>query len=98
MSSDIAVITIPLTEWNEIKNNITTINKNLIELKGIGKPEFLTPKEVCELLKCSRNTFQSYIEKGYLEPVRINTKKYSKLLVKRSDVDYFLLSRSENKN
>ncbi|OWP81645.1 hypothetical protein BWK63_05005 [Flavobacterium covae] len=98
MESNIAVITVPLSDWLEVKNQLATINKSLLDLKGKDKAEYLTPKEVCELLKCSRNTFQSYIEKGFLEPVRMNTQKYSKVLVKRSDVDYFLLSRSENKN
>jgi excisionase family DNA binding protein len=94
MENNIAVISVPETEWVAIKNQLDTISKNLLELKGKNKAEFLTPKEVCELLKCSRNTFQSYIDKGFLEPIRMNTKKYSKVLVKRIDVDFFIESRS----
>ena len=94
MSADIAVITVPLSEWSEVKNQLQTISKSLLEMKGKDKAEFLTPKEVCELLKCSRNTFQSYIDKGFLEPIRMNTKKYSKVLVRRTDVDYFIESRN----
>ena len=94
MSTDIAVITVPLSEWSEVKNQLQTISKSLLEMKGKDKAEFLTPKEVCELLKCSRNTFQSYIDKGFLEPIRMNTKKYSKVLVRRTDVDYFIESRN----
>jgi excisionase family DNA binding protein len=93
MDNTIAVITVPLDEWTELKSQIKSIAKGLLEIKGKEKSEFLTPKEVCELLKCSRNTFQSYIDKGFLVPARMNTKKYSKILVKRSDVDYFLQSR-----
>ena len=93
MSTDIAVITVPLQEWNDLQNRLESIDKSLLEIKGKDKSEFLTPKEVCELLKCSRNTFQSYIEKGFLEPVRMKSEKYSKVLVKRVDVDYFLESR-----
>ncbi len=94
MENNIAVISVPETEWVAIKNQLDTISKNLLELKGKNKAEFLTPKEVCELLKCSRNTFQSYIDKGFLEPIRMNTKKYSKVLVKRIDVDFFIESRN----
>jgi len=96
MDSTIAVVTVPLDEWTELKNQVKSIAKGLLEIKGKEKSEYLTPKEVCELLKCSRNTFQSYIEKGLLEPIRMNTKKYSKILIKRSDVDYFLQSRIGN--
>ena len=94
MSADIAVITVPLSEWSEVKNQLQTISKSLLEMKGKDKAEFLTPKEVCELLKCSRNTFQSYIDKGLLEPIRMKSEKYSKVLIKRIDVDYFIETRN----
>ena len=93
-TSNIAVISVPVSEWLAVKNQLDTISKNLLELKGKDKAEFLTPKEVCELLKCSRNTFQSYIDKGFLEPIRMKSEKYSKVLIKRIDVDYFIESRS----
>lgn len=95
MENNIAVITVPLSEWSEVKNQLANIAKSLLEIKGKEKSEFLTPKEVCELLKCSRNTFQSYIDKGFLEPIRMKSEKYSKLLIKRVDVDYILAGRVE---
>ncbi len=97
-NTNIAVISVPLSEWSEVKNQLQNISKSLLELKGKDKSEFLTPKEVCELLKCSRNTFESYIEKGFLEPLRMQSKKYSKILVKRSDIDYFLQSRANTES
>jgi excisionase family DNA binding protein len=93
MEKNIAIITVPLDEWTEVKSQLNSISKNLLELNGKNKSEFLTPKEVCELLKCSRNTFQSYIDKGFLEPIRMKTEKYSKLLVRRVDVEFYLQSR-----
>ncbi|QZL00102.1 helix-turn-helix domain-containing protein [Flavobacterium psychrophilum] len=93
MDNNIAVITVPLVEWTDLKTQMQSIAKSLLEIKGKDKSEFLTPKEVCELLKCSRNTFQSYIDKGFLIPVRMKSEKYSKVLIKRVDVDYFLQSR-----
>ena len=96
MENNIAVITVPLNEWKDLKNQMQNIAKSLLEIKSQEKSEFLTPKEVCELLKCSRNTFQSYIDKGFLEPIRMKSQKYSKVLIKRVDVEYYLQSRIEN--
>ena len=96
MSTDIAVITVPLQEWNDLQNRLESIDKSLLEIKGKGKSEFITPNEVCELLKCSRNTYQSYIQKGLLEPIKMKSEKYSKLLFKRVDVEYYLNSRIGN--
>ena len=73
MEKNIAVITVPLDEWTEVKTQLNTISKTLMEMNGNAKSEFLTPKEVCELLKCSRNTFQSYIDKGLLTPIKMKT-------------------------
>lgn len=95
MENNIAVITVPMNEWKDLKNQMQSVVISLLEIKSKDKSEFLTPKEVCELLKCSRNTFQSYIDKGFLEPVRMKSKKYSKVLVRRADVDYYLQSRIE---
>ena len=94
MDTNIAVITVPFSEWSEVKSQLANIAKSLLEMKGKDKAEFLTPKEVCELLKCSRNTFQSYIDKGFLEPIKMKSEKYSKVLIKRIDVDYFIESRN----
>lgn len=95
MENNIAVITVPMNEWKDLKSQMQSVVISLLEIKSKEKSEFLTPKEVCELLKCSRNTFQSYIDKGFLEPVRMKSKKYSKVLVRRADVDYYLQSRIE---
>jgi excisionase family DNA binding protein len=96
MDTNIAVITVPLAEWKDLKTQMQSIAKSLLEIKGKDKSEFITPKEVCELLKCSRNTYQSYIEKGFLEPIKMKSEKYSKLLFKRADIEYFLQSRINN--
>lgn len=94
MESSVAVITIPLEEWKGIKSQMEFISKNILEIKAKGHKELLTPKEAMEVLKCSRNTLQSYIDKGFLEPVRMKTEKYSKLLIKRADIDYFLQTKA----
>ncbi len=93
MENNIAVITVPLSEWSEVNIQLANICKSLLVLQGKNKSEYLTPKEVCELLKCSRNTYQSYINKGILEPIKVKSDKYSKLLFKRVDIEYYLHSR-----
>lgn len=90
MDNNIAVVTVPLTEWNDLKNTVKGISNSILDMISKGKSEFLTPKEVCELLKCSRNTFQSYVDTGALEVIKTKKKKYSKILVKRTEVYRFL--------
>jgi hypothetical protein len=94
MENSIVIVQVPQSEWNDLKNQMQTISKSLLELNGKNKAEFLTPKECCELLKCSRNTFQSYIDKGFLEPIKVKSEKYSKILVKRVDVDFLIQSKN----
>jgi hypothetical protein len=94
MESTISVITVPLAEWTDLKSQIQSIAKSLLEIKAKGQKELLTPKEAMELLKCSRNTLQSYIDKGFFDPVRMKSEKYSKVLIKRADIDYFIQSKA----
>lgn len=94
MENSIVIVQVPQSEWNDLKNQVQTISKSLLELNSKNKAEFLTPKECCELLKCSRNTFQSYIDKGFLEPIKMKSEKYSKILVKRIDVDFLIQSKN----
>ncbi|MBF7093590.1 helix-turn-helix domain-containing protein [Flavobacterium sp. ALJ2] len=91
---NIAVVTVSLTEWTDLKNTVQSIAKNVLELKSKEKKELLTPKEAMGVLNCSRNTLQAYIDKGFLEPVRMQSMKYSKILIKRSDIDYFIENKS----
>jgi hypothetical protein len=93
MDTNIAVITVTLQEWKDLQNRLESIDKSLIEIKGKGKSEFITPNEVCELLKCSRNTYLSYVQSGFFQPIKMKSEKYSKLLFKRVDIEYFLQSR-----
>lgn len=93
MSTEFAVITVPVTEWHDLKSQLATISKSILELKNKGQKELLTIKEAMELLKCSRNTLQSYIDKGLLETVKMKKEKYSKILIKRSDIEYFINNR-----
>lgn len=94
METNIAVITVPLTEWTDLKSQMQSIAKSLLEIKNKGQKENLTPKEAMEVLKCSRNTLQSYIDKGFFSVIKMKSEKYSKVIIKRSDIDYFIESRA----
>jgi hypothetical protein len=94
MENNIAVITVPLTEWQELKSEMVSIAKSLLEIKNKGQKENLTPKEAMEVLKCSRNTLQSYIDKGFFSVIKMKSEKYSKVIIKRADIDYFIQSRA----
>jgi hypothetical protein len=94
MQNGIAVITVPLNEWEEMRASLSNIAKSLHEIKTTGQKEMLTPREAMELLKCSRNTFQSYVDKGFFNVIKMKSEKYSKVLIKRSDISYFIESRA----
>lgn len=94
MDTNIAVITVPLTEWQELKTQMGSIAKSLLDIKNKGQKEFLTPKEAMEMLKCGRTTLQTYIDKGFFSVTKMNSKKYSKVIIRRADIDYFIESRA----
>lgn len=94
MDRNIAVITVPLEEWEDIKKQLQFIANAVLEMKSKRGRELLTPKEAMEVLKCSRNTLQGYFDKDYLKPLKMDNKKYSKVLVRRSDIDLLLKKHS----
>jgi hypothetical protein len=85
---------VPLTEWQELKAEMVSIAKSLIDIKNKGQKEFLTPKEAMEILKCSRTTLQSYIDLGFFSVTKLKSEKYSKVIIKRADIDYYLATRA----
>ena len=83
----IAVFTVPLNEWNEQRAMIHEICQKVKELTNREQKELLTPKEVCEMLKIGRTTFERYMNEGVFEVVKVNKQKYSKNYVKRSHLE-----------
>lgn len=86
-STQIAVLSITTQEWNETKEMIRTLCDKVGELTAKEQKELLSPKEVCEILKCGRTTFQRYVVNGVFEIIRPNTKKSSKIYVRRSELE-----------
>jgi len=85
--NEVAVITIPINEWNETKAMINNLSQQVGELVSRNQKEMLTPKEVCSMLKIGRTTYDRYVREGIITPSRIGQKKYSKNLVRRGDVE-----------
>lgn len=86
-SAQIAVVSVPLTEWNQQKEILADIRQQVRELTSREQKELLTPNEVCEYLKISRTTFQRYVDNNVIEVSNISKKKYAKILVRRSHLD-----------
>ena len=85
--SEIAVITVPANEWNEARAMLISLNEKVSELVDKGHKDMLTPKEVCTMLKIGRTTYDRYVREGILSTTRISQKKYSKVFVKRGDIE-----------
>ena len=83
----VAVVTIPLSEWNDTRSKINDLTKAVQSLTNREGNELLTPKEVCEMLKIGRTTYQRYILNGTLTPIRFNKEKYSKVYVRRAEIE-----------
>lgn len=85
--TQIAVVSVPLDEWNAHKALLREIGDQVRTLTTKGQKELLTPKEVCEMLKIGRTTFERYMNEGVFDVVKINKRKYSKNYVKRSELE-----------
>jgi predicted DNA-binding transcriptional regulator AlpA len=83
----IASIAIPLTEWREVTATLKAMSQKVDSLLNERNRELLTPKEVCEMLKIGRTTFDRYVSEGLIMPERISKKKYSKVLIRRTDIE-----------
>ena len=86
----INVISVPAQEWNETKEMINGINKMLTSLTNKPNKELLSPKEVCELLKIGRTTFERLKNTGELKVVR--TQGARKIFVERSEAERLILT------
>lgn len=82
---NLAIITVSVQEWSETKAMIKNISNRLDEMTKPEIKELLTPKEVCEILKCGRSTFQRLKGKGVF-PIQ-RTPGTNKLYVRRIDLE-----------
>ncbi|WKW46730.1 helix-turn-helix domain-containing protein [Myroides sp. JBRI-B21084] len=84
------IVHIPYEEWQAQTSKIEYLTKCVLKLLAKNQKETMTVNEACEFLKCSRNTLNSYVEKGLLKPIQVKQQKYSKVLFKREDLEYLI--------
>ncbi len=89
---NVAIITVSAQEWNETKDMIKSISNRLNEMTTPATKELLTPKEVCEILKCGRSTFERLKGLGAF-PVQ-RTTGTNKVYVRRIDLENAISSGS----
>lgn len=94
--SEIQFITMPASEIENLKSDLKFIVTEILAIKQKNSKEFLTPKEVCQKLKCSRNTYQNYVDSGKLKPLEVKRGVYKKILFRNADIDYFLQQDKRN--
>ena len=85
----INVISVPSQEWNETKAMIHSISEMLNALTSKPNKELLSPKEVCNMLKIGRSTFERLKNSGQMKVVR--TQGTRKIYVERIEAEKLLL-------
>ncbi|MGV0931571.1 helix-turn-helix domain-containing protein [Empedobacter brevis] len=81
-SPQIAVLHIPVTEWNDLKQTLSSLQKQLSKVADKEESELLTIPEAMKKLKVGRSTILRYLENGLLQATRIGgkgTKQYISL-------------------
>jgi hypothetical protein len=84
-----AVLAVSVQEWNEQKAMIKQIAESVKTLAE-KQSEYLTPKEVCEMLKIGRNTYERFWRNGIITPCNIAGTK--RRYVRRVEVQRLLES------
>lgn len=70
-------------DWNELKSMVLEIKEGVMKLVDESGKELLTSSEVCKILKISRNTLQTYIDKNVFGHSKVEGKVY----IKRSEIE-----------
>lgn len=81
----IKTISIPKQEWDKVMNTLDVLHEKVSRLVSIDSKEFLTKKEVMNILKIGRTTLDRYIEEGLLQEVKLG--KGTRGYIKQSEID-----------
>jgi len=84
-NAQVGIVTVPMQEWNETNAKISRICGMLETLVKDKMPDYLTIRQVCEMLKIQRATFYRYKNNGLKISV-IGKKSF----VKNEDLTAFL--------
>ena len=94
--SEVNIIAMQESRLQEIFSKLDFIATEILAIKQKNSKEYLTTKEACQKLKCSRNTLEKYINEGKLTPLITHTGVYQKRLFRNADIEYFLQNNSRN--
>lgn len=72
-----------MKQFNEIKSLLLEIKKDISAIKAEKQKELLTPKEIQEILKIGKTTYQRYVDNKVFTQIKIEGKAY----VLRSDIE-----------
>ena len=81
----VTVIAVPPQDWEDLKEQVSSMSSALNMLVDKEHKNLLTVKEALEMLKIGRSTFERYVQSGLLEKVQLT--KGGKVLVKLSEVE-----------
>jgi hypothetical protein len=76
-------------EWNKLMSVVMDTNEKVTKLQDEAGKKLLTPKEVCEILKIGRSTYQRYVDAGIIEQIHLG-KNNSRAFVKRAEIERLL--------
>lgn len=79
----VTIVQVPVSEWDETKNLIAEIAQTLKD-NADKTSEYVTPNEICEMLKIGRATFDRMKAKKIIPMYRIEGSK--RLYGKRSEI------------
>ena len=85
--NNIAVITIPVSEWEEQKAMIKGLCENVKKLIKKEEKELLTIPEARDLLSVGKTTMERYINEGVFEIVKMTEKDRAKRYIRRSEIE-----------
>lgn len=86
---------VPTNALTQILEKLDNLEVSVSSLTHRRAKELLTHKEAQQLLKCSRNTLDSYVYDGYF--TRIQESKGKKILFKRSELEAFINNEKTQK-
>jgi len=81
----INTISVPRHEWDKVVRTLENLQENISSLISKDAKEYLTKKEVMNILKIGRTTLDRYIEEGFLHEVRLG--KGTRGYIKQSEIN-----------
>lgn len=81
----IRTVSVPQQEWDKVMQTLELLHEKISMLVLDETKEFLTKKEVMNILKIGRSTLDRYIEEGFLDEVKLG--KSTRGYIKQSQID-----------